>query len=81
MRLCGLGITDDCVLHLVTRLRRADFAHQADTLEGLWWRSKPGLTIPDRIAVLTVLDDPPKGLAQLRAVLLQEDVWRQREGM
>jgi hypothetical protein len=62
-------------------LRRADFAHQADTLEGalVAQQAEVGLTIPDRIAVL--LDDPPKGLAQLRAVLLQEEVWRQREGM
>ena len=34
MRLAGLDITDDCVLYLVTRLRRADLTHQADTLEG-----------------------------------------------
>jgi hypothetical protein len=83
MRLCGLDITDDCVLYLVTRLRRADFAHQADTLEGALaaHQSEVWLTIPDRVAILTVLDDPPKGLAQLRAVLLQEEVWRQREGM
>ena len=56
MRLCGLDITDDCVLHLVTRLRRADFAHQADTLEGalVAQQEEVGLTIPDRIAVLTV---------------------------
>jgi hypothetical protein len=32
MRLAGLDITDDCTLVLVTRLRRADFAHEADTL-------------------------------------------------
>jgi hypothetical protein len=32
MRLAGLDITDDCTLELVTRLRRADFAHEADTL-------------------------------------------------
>ena len=44
-------------------------------------QAEVGLTIPALIAVLTVLDDPPKGLAQLRAVLLQEEVWRQRDGM
>src|SRR6185503_21274638 len=83
MLLTGLDITDHCVLHLVTRLRRADFAHQADTLEGalVAQQEEVALTIPDRIAVLTVLVDAAKGLAQLRAVLLQEEVWRQREGM
>jgi hypothetical protein len=71
MRLAGLDITDDCVLHLVTRLRRADFAQQADTIEGalVTGQSEVRLTIPDRIAIVTVLDDPPKGLTQLRAVL------------
>ena len=34
MRLAGLDITDDCTLELVRRLRRADFVHQADTIEG-----------------------------------------------
>jgi len=34
MRLAGLNITDDCALELVRRLRCADFAHQADTIEG-----------------------------------------------
>jgi hypothetical protein len=34
MRLAGLDITDDCTLELVRRLRRADFTHQADTIEG-----------------------------------------------
>jgi hypothetical protein len=67
MRLAGLDITDDCALELATRLRRADFAYQADTLEGalVTGQAEVALTIPDRIAVLTVLDDPPKGLAQL----------------
>jgi hypothetical protein len=84
MRLAGLDITDDVVLDLATRLRRADFAYQADTLEGalVTRQSEVGLTIPDRVAILTVLDDAPSAiLAQLRAVLLSEHVWRQREGM
>lgn len=83
MRPAGLDITDDLVLNLVTRLRRADFADQADTLEGalVTGQAEVALTIPERVAILTVLDDPPKGLAQLRAVLLEEQVWRKREGM
>ena len=34
----------------------------------------------DREAILRVLEDCPGELAQLRATLLQEHVWRQREG-
>ena len=37
--------------------------------------------IPDRVAILAVLDDPPKGLAELRAALLSERVWRRSEGI
>jgi hypothetical protein len=82
MRLAGLDITDDCVLYLVTRLRRAD-VDQADTLEGalVTGQAEVPLTIPERVAILTVLDDPPEGLAPLGAVLLEEHVWRRREGM
>jgi hypothetical protein len=32
MRLAGLDLTDDCVLELVTRLRRADLGNQADRI-------------------------------------------------
>ena len=35
---------------------------------------------PDRLAILTVLDDPPAGLTDLRAVL-QEDVARVPDGL
>ena len=78
----GLDITDDCTLELVNRLRRADLAPQADTLEGalVSGQSEVGLTIPDRVAILTVLDDQPQGLAELRAVVLQEHTWRCAEG-
>jgi hypothetical protein len=70
-------------LELVNRLRRADLAYQADTIEGALVAQQPdvALTIPDRVAILTVLDDPPSGLSQLRAVLLQEHVWRRAEGL
>jgi hypothetical protein len=58
MLLDGLDITDDCSLELVNRLRRADFAHQADTIEGalVSGQSEVSLTIPDRVAILAVLD-------------------------
>ena len=83
MRLAGLDITDECALELVRRLRRAELTHQADTIEGALLAEQPdvALTIPDRVAVLTVLDDPPKGLEELRTVLLSEQKWRRSEGM
>jgi hypothetical protein len=38
------------------------------------------LTIEERAIILGQLEDPPDGLAALRAVLLNEHQWRQREG-
>jgi hypothetical protein len=37
--------------------------------------------MPERETILLALDEPPSGLEELRAVLLQEHVWRQREGL
>ena len=39
------------------------------------------LTIDERAIILAALEDPPDGLAELRAVLLNEHEWRQREGL
>lgn len=39
------------------------------------------LSIDDRERILRALDDPPRGLAELRGVLLVEQEWRQREGL
>ena len=39
------------------------------------------LTIDERAIILAALDDPPEGLAELRAVLLNEHEWWQREGL
>jgi hypothetical protein len=83
MRLAGLDLTDDCVLELIRRLRRADLNHQADTIEGalVTGQAEAPLTTPDHIAVLTVLEDPPVGLAQLRDTLLNEHTAGQRDGL
>ena len=43
------------------------------------WRS--WLTIDERAVILASLEDPPEGLIELRAVLLNEHEWRQREGL
>jgi hypothetical protein len=40
-----------------------------------------GLSIPERELIIRALDDPPAGLAELRAVLLRERVGRVRDGL
>jgi hypothetical protein len=39
------------------------------------------VTPEERGAILSVLEDPPDGLAELRGVLLREREWRAREGL
>ena len=84
MRVAGIDIPNAHIFDLAVLLRRGDYAHPADTLEGAIAANQAdvALTVPDRIAILSVLDEPPnKALAQLRAVLLQEHVGRVRDGL
>ena len=62
MRLAGIELTDDSLLALVTRLRRADLDNQADRIVDalMSMQTEVTLTHPDRVAI-TVLDDPPGG--------------------
>lgn len=39
------------------------------------------LTIDERAFILNALDVPPDGLTELRAVLINEHQWLQREGL
>lgn len=39
------------------------------------------MEIDERAIILASLEDPPEGLAELRAVLLNEHQWRRREGL
>ena len=39
------------------------------------------LDIPDREAILSVLEDCPEALLELRATLLQEHVWCKHQGL
>jgi hypothetical protein len=50
-------------------------------LEGAYDREARtvALDIPDREAILRVLEECPEELLELRSTLLQEHVWRQRE--
>jgi len=82
LRLAGLDITDDSILALVTRLRRAGLDEQADTIVGalMSLQTEVALTPRDRVAILTVLDEPPAALEELRGVL-QEHVGGVRDGL
>jgi hypothetical protein len=83
MRLAGLDITDDALLDLVVRLRRAGNDHLADTIVGalMTQQSEVALIPPDRVAILKVLDDPPEVLVELRGVLLSQHEWLRDEGL
>ena len=84
MRLAGIDIADEVALELAVRPRRGGFTDTAESLEGAVAANLPdvALTILEREAIVSVLDDPPAGaLAELRGVLLQEHVWRKREGL
>jgi hypothetical protein len=56
-------------------------AWPAFAITAIGWAPAVGLTIPDRQAILRVLEDCPESLAELRGVLLREHEWRMREGL
>ena len=63
--------------------REAELVAIAERLERAYDRQARivALDIPDREPILRVLEDCPEGLVELRATLLQEHVWRKREGL
>jgi hypothetical protein len=83
MQLAGVTVADAEVLPLAKRLVAAGLTNTADTLTVAYTADTEivGLTCEERDDILGVLDDPPDSLCQLRAVLLQEHRWRQREGL
>lgn len=80
MFLAGIPIRDELILELA---RMVDDDELADRFEDCYRREVKvmALDVPERESILAALDDPPAGLEELRAVLLQERVWRQREGL
>ena len=83
MWLAGIPVADKAVLHLAASLREAELTFTAERLERAYDREARivALDNPDREAILRALEDCPEELAELRATLLQEHVWRQREGL
>ena len=82
MRLAGIEFTEESLLALVVRLRGADLDEQADRIVDALMSMQTEVTLehPDRAAILTVLDDPPAGLEELRATLLAEHIAGAGEG-
>jgi hypothetical protein len=68
------------VLELACRLSASEFDELADRLEDAWRREVKvfALEVDERDAILRVLEDGPAEFGELRTVLLQEHVWRQR---
>ena len=83
MWLAGIPVADKAVLDLAASLREAELVDTAERLERAYDREARivALDIPDREAILRVLEECPEGLLELRATLLQEHVWLQREGL
>jgi hypothetical protein len=76
----GIPVRDALILELA---RLVDDPSLADRLENAYGHDVKvlALDIPERETILVALDDPPPGLEELRAVLLQEHVWRAKEGL
>ncbi len=83
MWLAGIPVADKIVLRLAASLREAELVDTAEILERAYDREARivALEITVRQAILRVLEECPEEMLELRATLLQEHVWRQREGL
>jgi hypothetical protein len=82
--LSGISVPDRDVLDFARQLRTAGFDAEAEKLEDAHRNEIKllGLAIPEREAVLRVLDDCPDGsLAELRAVILRDVTWFRQQGL
>ena len=83
MFLAGIPVEDRLVLTLARRLRDVGLDDTAERLETGYERETVvlALDIPQREALLRVLEDGPDEFAELRGVLVKEQAWRVREGL
>ena len=83
MWLAGIPVQEAAVVELISRLYAAELDVHADHLQRTLDRGARivALDEPDRHAILRVLEDCPDQLLELRATLVQEAAWRQREGL
>lgn len=81
--LAGLPIPATATAELASMVRATGADELADRLERALDDEVKllGLTIDERAIIINALDDPPEGLAELRAVLLGEHQWRQAQGL
>ena len=79
----GLPVPNDSVHELAALVRAIGADDLADRLDRALADGVAllALTIDERAVILAALQDPAEGLAELRAVLLNEHQWRQREGL
>jgi hypothetical protein len=80
MWLAGIPVRDDLILELA---RIVDDSELAARLERAYRNEIRilGLDVPERETILAALEDPPPGLEELRATLLQEHTWRHAQGL
>lgn len=80
MFLAGVNVRDDLVRTLALQV---DDAHLAGKLQRAVVNQTRvlALEVDERETILRTLDNPPAGLLELRATLLQEHQWRRREGL
>ena len=81
--LAGVPVPADAAAELATLVRTVGADELADRLDQALADdvSLLALTIDERALILAAFEDPPDGLVELRAVLLNEHQWRQREGL
>jgi hypothetical protein len=74
MMLAGVPVLADAVANLVETIRATGADELADRLEQALEDDVKllALTIEERAIILAALEDPPDGLTELRAVLLNE---------
>jgi hypothetical protein len=82
MWLAGVPVSDEHVVELVRRLRELSLGGHADHLERALDRGARivALDVSDREAILQALEGCPDSLADLRSVLVDDHLWRAREG-
>jgi hypothetical protein len=86
LRLVGVPIENELVHELASRLRDIGDTRELNAAEKLEYGLSRdlrlvALTIADREAVLSVLDDPRDGLEELRSVLLADHQRRRNHGL
>ena len=83
MFLAGVPVDDKLVLTLAAKLSDAGLYETAVRLENAYDLETKvfALSIAARDEILRVLVDCPDGLCELRAMLLKQQQWRDREGI